>query len=82
MFKSTKRQKAALKPSGLRFGISQILAGDAATSGGVEMRGVSSEDADFERRVQEMKTWMSAKPREQVKSVILLWVKTNGISLG
>eukprot|EP00437_Effrenium_voratum_P008313 CAMPEP_0181423018 /NCGR_PEP_ID=MMETSP1110-20121109/13913_1 /TAXON_ID=174948 /ORGANISM="Symbiodinium sp., Strain CCMP421" /LENGTH=159 /DNA_ID=CAMNT_0023546133 /DNA_START=58 /DNA_END=533 /DNA_ORIENTATION=- len=39
----------------------QILAGDAATSGGVEMRGVSSEDADFERRVQEMKTWMSSE---------------------
>ncbi|CAJ1384371.1 unnamed protein product [Effrenium voratum] len=40
--------------------LDQILAGDAATSGGVEMRGVSSEDADFERRVQEMKTWMSS----------------------
>ncbi|CAK9025187.1 unnamed protein product [Durusdinium trenchii] len=40
----------------------QILAGDCAVSGGVEPQVVaSSEDADFERRVQEMKSWMSSE---------------------
>eukprot|EP00913_Durusdinium_trenchii_P001852 g1715.t2 len=39
-----------------------ILAGDCAVSGGVEPQVVaSSEDADFERRVQEMKSWMSSE---------------------
>merc|ERR1719221_1598964 len=38
-----------------------ILAGDAAVSGGVEIRGTSaSEDADFATRVKEMAAWMSS----------------------
>ena len=36
----------------------QILASDAAVSGGLTMQKVSSEDAEWDRRVQEMKTWM------------------------
>ncbi|CAK9005257.1 unnamed protein product [Durusdinium trenchii] len=47
---------------GLAQHLSQILAGDCAVSGGVEPQVVaSSEDADFERRVQEMKSWMSSE---------------------
>ncbi|CAE7873646.1 unnamed protein product [Symbiodinium microadriaticum] len=39
-----------------------VLAGDAAVSGGLEMRGVASaEDADFDARVAAMKTWMGAE---------------------
>merc|ERR1719221_733548 len=39
-----------------------ILAGDAAVSGGVEIRGTSaSEDADFATRVKEMAAWMGSE---------------------
>ena len=55
----------------------QVLAGDSAASGGLEFLQVSSgEDADFERRVQEMKAWMGAlghcwwKKREEVLDVV------------
>ena len=40
----------------------QVLAGDSAVSGGLLPCRVS-EDSDFEKRVQEMKAWMS--PSEQ-----------------
>jgi len=40
----------------------QVLAGDAAVSGGVLPQAVSgNEDAEFAQRVQEMKTWMSGE---------------------
>lgn len=40
----------------------QVLAGDAAVSGGVLPSAVSgNEDAEFAQRVQEMKTWMSGE---------------------
>jgi len=40
----------------------QVLAGDAAVSGGVEMRATSgSEDAEFAERVKAMKEWMSSE---------------------
>eukprot|EP00428_Durinskia_dybowskii_P018765 CAMPEP_0170229662 /NCGR_PEP_ID=MMETSP0116_2-20130129/14556_1 /TAXON_ID=400756 /ORGANISM="Durinskia baltica, Strain CSIRO CS-38" /LENGTH=136 /DNA_ID=CAMNT_0010480415 /DNA_START=106 /DNA_END=513 /DNA_ORIENTATION=+ len=39
----------------------QVLAGDAAVSGGVEMRATSgSEDAEFAERVKATKAWMSS----------------------
>eukprot|EP00434_Breviolum_minutum_P032661 symbB.v1.2.028885.t2/scaffold3106.1/size66573/1 len=43
----------------------QILAGDAAVSGGVVLSSVGvsggTEDAEFEKRVQDMKAWMSSE---------------------
>lgn len=41
----------------------QVLAGHPSVSGGVEMRGVSAgnEDADFQARVQAMKTWLGSE---------------------